>query len=152
MPKSYKIVLGADHAGYELKEILKKELSKMGAVINDFSPTYIAGDDYPPVAKQVAHLIANDPTQLGILICGTGLGMDIAANRIRGARAVVVRDTKDAVLSREHNHANILILGGRITPPSKAKAVLRAWLQATPSKAARHLRRIDQLDASSTNA
>lgn len=147
MTKHPMIVMGADHAGYKLKEVLKKELEKSGAIVNDLSPQRIAGDDYPLVAKKAATFIANDQTQLGVLVCGTGLGMDIAANRLRGVRAVVVRDAKEAVLSREHNHANMLVLGGWITPPTKAKAILRAWINAKPSAAERHVRRVKELDA-----
>ncbi|HEU0050631.1 MAG TPA: RpiB/LacA/LacB family sugar-phosphate isomerase [Patescibacteria group bacterium] len=139
------LLIGADHAGFSLKEYLKKELLLRGYSVTDATPKFAEGDDYPPIARQVAREIAKGK-KLGILICGTGLGMDIAANRIKGVRAVVIRDEEDAKLSREHNHANILILGGRSTKPEKAKKLVDTWLQATPSREARHLRRVKQLD------
>lgn len=140
------IVLGADHAGFELKETLKKTLTKGGWEVEDLAPAFQEGDDYPLVAKQVAKRIIGDSTALGILVCGTGLGMDIAANRYKGVRATVVRTVEEAALSREHNHANVLILGGRVTGGAKAKAIVETWLKTPYSRAARHLRRVHLLD------
>lgn len=144
------IFLGADHAGYRLKEHLKTVLERRGFPIKDLSPTFVAGDDYPVVAKKLAKLVATShkpqAPRFGILVCGSGLGMDIAANRTKGVRAVVVRDVKEAKLSREHNGSNVLVLGAWITKLAVAERILDAWLKAKPSTAARHLRRVKQLD------
>lgn len=146
MASKKRLLLGADHAGYRLKESLRKELGSDWK-IEDLSPEYEEGDDYPLVAKKMAKLIAKDDRAQGILVCGTGLGMDIAANRVKGARAVVIRTTSEAKLSREHNHANILVLGGRLTPASKAKQIVKFWLKTPYSRAERHVRRVEELDA-----
>ena len=144
------ILLGADHAGYKLKEHLKTVLERRGYPVKDLTPKLKAGDDYPIVAKKLAKLIATSHKRqaphFGVLVCGSGLGMDIAANRTKGVRAVVVRDVKEAKLSREHNQANVLVLGAWMTKPALAERLLDTWLKTKPSDAARHLRRIKQLD------
>lgn len=140
------IILGADHAGFRLKEELKRSLETQRIEIEDVSPVFSGGDDYPTIAQQVAKRVGRDPHVLAILACGTGYGMDIAANRIKGARAAVVRNTKDARLTRLENHTNILILGGWTTKPVIAKRIMNVWLKTKPSHAERHLRRIKMLD------
>ncbi|HVM90547.1 MAG TPA: RpiB/LacA/LacB family sugar-phosphate isomerase [Verrucomicrobiae bacterium] len=144
MPTKPTLYLGADHAGFKLKETLKASLNERTL---DLSPVFKEGDDYPLAAKKVAMAIQQDANGLGILVCGSGLGMDIAANRMKGVRAIVARTTQDAKLGREHNHANILVLGGRVTKPALAKKIVAAFLKAKPSKEARHVRRVKQLDA-----
>jgi len=139
------IILGADHAGFELKEAIKAHLTEKGMTVRDLTPEKIEGDDYPPIAKQAAEEIVKSDGQ-AILVCGSGMGMDIAANRIAGARAVVVRDEKEAKLSREDDHANILVLGGRMTPEEKAISITDTWLATPYSKAQRHERRVRELD------
>lgn len=139
------ILLGADHAGFALKERLKKVLIAQDHPVYDLTPDFKEGDDYPPIAHAMAKTVTESGVE-GVLVCGTGLGMDIAANRHSGVRATVVRDVRDAKLAREHNHANILILGGRLTKPAEAVKILNAWLTTKPSRDARHLRRIKQLD------
>jgi ribose 5-phosphate isomerase B len=141
------IVLGADHAGFALKETIRKHLERRKEVIHDLSPTRVPGDDYPVAAKNIANRVARSKGTLAILTCGTGLGMDIAANRVKGVRAVVVRNVEEAKLSREHNHANVLVLGGWITKPAEANRIVDAWLNTKPSNATRHVRRVKQLDA-----
>ena len=141
------MILGADHAGFDLKEILKADLIKQGYKIQDVTPVLDTEDDYPLPGKQVAKLIAKDPKGSGLLICGTGFGIAMAANRIKGVRAAVIRTPEEAIMAREHNHANILVLGGRITKSSIAKKILQAWLSTQPSKASRHVRRVQQLDS-----
>lgn len=148
MPKPSPIYLGADHAGFTLKEMVKAQSVKRKAQsMIDLSPTMIEGDDYPLEARKVAMAVRNDPRALGILVCGTGHGMEIAANRISGVRAIVARTEQDAKLGREHNHANVLVLGGWITKPAMAKKIVDAFLKARPSKEKRHVRRVKQLDA-----
>ena len=148
MPKTTSLYLGADHAGFTLKEILKSRLTKQKSnVVVDVSPDLIEGDDYPLTAQKVASAIRHDPDAIGILVCGTGHGMDVAANRFRGVRAIVARTENDAKLAREHNHANVLVLGGRVTKPALAKKIVTVFLKTKPSKAERHARRVKQLDA-----
>jgi ribose 5-phosphate isomerase B len=140
MPHKTIIYLGADHAGFALKEAIKSQ-SMM-----DLSPVKIEGDDYPLAAKKVALAVLQDTNALGILFCGTGHGMDIAANRHHGIRAIVARTEKDAKLAREHNHVNILVLGGWVTKPALAKKIIATFLKTKPSKEKRHVRRVKQLD------
>lgn len=146
-PMTKTLLIGSDHAGFALKQAVKRHAEARGWRVEDLTPTLIPGDDYPLVAKAAARKVARGAAANAVLVCGTGLGMDIAANRVNGARAVVIREPKEAALAREHNHANILILGGWITPAAKAKKIFDAWAAATPSKAARHVRRVKQLDA-----
>ncbi len=138
------LFLAADHAGFALKEALKQSLPN-SVEVHDLSPKLIEGDDYPAVAKLAAKAVLKYKAE-ALLVCGTGLGMDIAANRLKGIRAVVVRTPKEAKLSREHNHANILILGGRLTKKKEAEAITKAWLRTPFSTESRHVRRIKQLD------
>ncbi len=140
------IYLGADHAGFELKEVLKTFLVQAKWQACDLSPRFVKGDDYPLAAKKVALAISHDENALGILVCGTGHGMDIAANRTVGVRAIVARSEEDAKLSREHNHANILVLGGWVTKPALAKKIILKFLKTKPSKVERHVRRVKELD------
>lgn len=140
-------LLGADHAGYALKEHLRKTLDQLGIRYQDLSPDLVEGDDYPFIAKRVAKQVVEKDGVQGLLVCGTGFGMDIAANRLRGVRAVVVQTAEEARLAREHNHANIIVFGGRITEPAQASHILKAWIDAHPSYAQRHVRRVHQLDA-----
>ena len=146
MPKKTPLYLGADHAGFALKETVKKALTKRGVLVMDLSPALVKGDDYPLAARKVAMAILAEKEALGVLFCGTGHGMDIAANRFRGIRAVVARTDKDAKLSREHNHTNILVLGGWITKNAAANKIVNTFLKTKPSKDARHVRRVKQLD------
>lgn len=146
MPKPIPLYLGADHAGFDLKETIKADLLKRGYDPVDLSPTLIEGDDYPLAARKVAMAVRKDPTAFGVLVCGTGHGMDIAANRFRGVRALVARTTDDAKHSREHNHSNVLVLGGWVTKPALAKNIVATFLKTKPSKAERHARRVKQLD------
>lgn len=140
------LILGADHAGFKLKQAVKRWLQAQQWKVEDLSPSLVEGDDYPLVAQQAAKRVAKNAAQQAVLVCGTGLGMDIAANRYKGVRAVVIREPKEAKLAREHNHANILILGGWITSAAKTKKILEAWFKTSPSKASRHVRRVKQLD------
>jgi ribose 5-phosphate isomerase B len=146
MPEKKRFILGADHAGFALKEALRRYLQEQKIRVEDASPIYKEDDDYPAVAKRVAKAVSRDLQAQGLLVCGSGFGMSMAANRIKGARAATARSSSEARLAREDTHANILALGSRVTPTAIAKKILDAWLAATPSKAERHLRRIKQLD------
>lgn len=142
-----KLFFGADHAGFALKERLLKVVRRLPLESSDLSPSFSKGDDYPATAFAVAGCVVMDPTSLGLLICGTGHGMEIAANRLRGIRAIVARTPEEATIAREHNHANVLVLGGWTTSPALATKILHAFLAANPSRATRRIRRIKQLDA-----
>ncbi|MCE9586644.1 RpiB/LacA/LacB family sugar-phosphate isomerase [Candidatus Uhrbacteria bacterium] len=146
MPIKPIIYLGADHAGFKLKESLREALAKAKLVVCDLSPRLVKDDDYPLAAKKVALAILHEEGSLGVLVCGTGHGMDIAANRYKGVRAIVARSEQDAKLSREHNHANVLVLGGWVTKPALAKKIVMKFLKTKPSKVERHVRRVKQLD------
>ena len=139
-------ILGADHGGFSLKESVRKLLEQRAIRYEDLSQTLNEEDDYPLVAQRVAHHVAQQNEVFGILVCTSGLGMDIAANRVRGARAAVIRTTEEARLAREHNHANILVLGEAFTTPRQAAAILTTWLDTRPSYARRHVRRVHQMD------
>src|SRR3989344_5416202 len=137
------ILLGADHAGFRLKEKLKGFLLQRGYNIQDegtFSPEPI---DYPDIAFRVARKIKKG--KRGILVCGSGVGISIAANRIKGVRAALVERVHTARLSREHNDANVLCLSGRELPLGMAKKIVDVFLTTPFSKAARHRRRVRQL-------
>lgn len=140
-------LLGADHAGFSLKERLRAFLLTHHARVEDLSPDAQDGDDYPDIAQRLAKHVAKHPEARGILVCGSGFGMEIAANRVRGVRAVVVRTAEEAQIAREHNHANVLVFGERFTSPAQAEHILTAWMEASPSLAQRHVRRIHKLDA-----
>ncbi len=144
--KRMTISLGADHAGFSLKENIRAFLEKKGIAYIDHSPKLIPGDDYPPIARKVARQVLKDKASLGILLCGSGIGMDMAANRLKGIRAATVRSVREAKLSRVDDAANILVLGGHITPAPLAKRIVTAWLTTEPSHATRHARRVKELD------
>ena len=139
------IVLGADHAGFQLKEQLIPWLIQHGNVIEDATPASHVNDDYPPVASEVAKRVAKLPGSFGLLICGTGVGMCIGANRIKGIRAVLGADSATVKMAREHNHANILCLGGRTTTVKNAMKILESFLSTKEDHAIRHARRVRQL-------
>lgn len=141
------LYLGADHAGFKLKEALKGLIDGKRYTVHDLSPRFEDGDDYPLPAKKVSQAVLDDQGSLGLLVCGTGHGMEIAANRFKGIRAVVLRDAKDAKLAREHNHANIMVFGGWVIKPAMAKKIVQMFLKTKPSTHPRHTRRIKQLDA-----
>jgi ribose 5-phosphate isomerase B len=140
-----KIYIASDHAGYETKEELKKFLEKNKIKTTDFGTFDKNPTDYPEKAAKVAKTVASEKNSLGVLVCGTGIGMSIAANKTKGIRAANPFDKYTAKAAREHNHANIICLGGRTYNPKKAKEILKAFLKAKPSKEKRHLKRIKQI-------
>ena len=115
---SYRIALGADHAGVPLKDNLVEALRGEGHDAADLGPAALERVDYPDYAARVGRAVASGEADLGILVCGTGIGMSIAANKIRGVRAALVHDLFTARMAREHNDANILVLGGRLLASS----------------------------------
>lgn len=138
------LLIASDHAGYELKSAIQKLLANWKW--QDLGP-HNAGTsvDYPDFAFTLAEKISKNPATLGVLICGSGIGMSIAANKLPGVRAAVVENPVAARLAREHNHANILCLGARFVAPQYAVEILRAWLEATPSTEGRHSQRIKKI-------
>jgi len=126
VPKT-KIILAADHAGFELKEKLKKFLQQSDISFEDYSPKLVNEDDYPDVAFKAAQRVAK-AKEMGVFICGTGIGMCIAANKVKGIRATMAYDEVTARLSRQHNDANVLCLGGRLTDEKTAISILKIWL------------------------
>ncbi|MEK7878512.1 MAG: ribose 5-phosphate isomerase B [candidate division NC10 bacterium] len=138
------VALGCDHAGWELKERLKAWLIQTGHQVLDFGTHSPDPVDYPDYAIQVADSVANGKAERGVLICGTGIGMAMAANKIPGVRAAFCPDLFTARLSREHNDSNVLTLGGRLMGREMAIEILGIWL-ATPFQGGRHNRRIAKI-------
>ncbi len=141
-----RIAIGADHAGYHLKEALKQALAGADVEVEDVGTESDASVDYPDFAARVADRVASGQSDRGILICGTGIGMAMAANKVRGIRAASVTDELGARLARQHNDANILTLGGRVTPAGTAARLVRIFLD-TPFEGGRHQRRVEKIAA-----
>ena len=143
-----KIFVGSDHAGFKLKENLKPYLEKLGYEVEDVGNTkFVKNDDYPTFAFRLGKKVARVKSKgsLGILFCGSSHGMSIAANKVRGVRAVSVNNVGDARKTREHNDANVLALSGWNLSQVKARNILKAWLNTTFSKAKRHRRRVGKI-------
>ena len=138
-----KIAFGSDHAGYELKEYLKKAIEDDHHIL-DIGTLSQESVDYPDFALGVARLVASGQVDRGVLICGTGIGMSIAANKVAGIRAALVFDLYTAVQSRRHLDANILVLGAQVTGKGLALEILRNWLVA-PFEGGRHTRRVGKI-------
>ena len=138
------IAIGADHAGYEYKEKIKELLTSLGYQYKDFGTSSNASVDYPDFAHSVALAVSTGSAQYGILVCGTGIGMSIVANKHTGVRAANVESVKAAALAREHNNANILAIGARITPWETAREIIKTFLSAT-FEGGRHERRIEKI-------
>ena len=144
--KGTKIYVGSDHAGFEFKEKIKSYLTKDGYILNDMGPyEYDKDDDYPDFALRVAGNVSTHKDSIGILICGTGAGMAIVANKVKGVRAAEVYDLYSAKMSREHNNANIISLRARDFNFAKIKKIVNAWLKAEFPGEERHERRIRKI-------
>lgn len=141
-----RVALGADHAGVALKDAVKRLLESLGMAHTDFGTHTETSVDYPDFAEQVARGVARGDFDRGILICGTGIGMAIAANKVRGIRAAPVTDVDTARLCREHNDANVLAIGARTVPLDRAIEIVRVFL-TTPFAAGRHERRLEKIAA-----
>ena len=139
-----RIALGADHAGFHVKETIKKFLEAAGYAVDDVGTWSEESVDYPDYARVVAEKVATGADQLGILACGTGIGMAITANKVPGIRAAVAHDAMTARLAREHNSANILTLGGGVVDDARALEIVREFLEARFA-GGRHQRRIDKI-------
>ncbi len=141
-----RIAIGADHAGRGLKEIILSFLREAGYSVEDMGTYGDESVDYPDYALRVAQAVATGAADLGVLICGTGIGMSIAANKVRGIRAAVATDCYMARMAREHNDANILCLGGRVVGPGLAVEIVRAFLESRFA-GGRHARRVEKIRA-----
>jgi len=140
------LYIASDHAGYQLKEELKPYLQELGCEFEDLGNEQLdPSDDYPDFAFRLAHNILDNEDSKGILICGTGQGMCIAANKIDGIRAVLVHDEFTARAAAEHLDANVICLGGRVTDAETAKKIVKMWLGAQFSGEERHERRLDKI-------
>lgn len=142
-----KVILGADHAATELKEAIKSFLHDEGYVVEDVSPSMpVPDDDYPDYAFAVTEKVTADPTGTrGILLCDTGIGMAIAANKVPGVHAALAVNAFGARRSREHNDANVLVLGAEMVAPETAKELVRIFLTTSFSGVDRHARRIQKI-------
>ena len=139
-----RIAIGSDHGGFELKEIIVEYLKEKGYEVTDYGIKENERVDYPDYAKIVADAVVEKKEDLGILICGTGLGMSIAANKIKGIRAACVSETFSAKMARQHNDANILCFGGRVVGDEVAKTIVDAFLEAE-FEGGRHCGRVDKM-------
>ena len=139
-----KIALGADHAGFELKEKIEKYLIAKGITVDDRGTNSSESVDYPDYARLVAEEVANKRADRGILLCGTGIGMSIAANKVPGIRAANAHNESEAQIIREHNDSNVLTLGGRVLDDKTAFKIIDLWL-STPFAGGRHARRVEKI-------
>lgn len=139
-----KIFIGSDHAGFNNKKYLEIVLNELKIPYVDVGTQTTESCDYPLIAKDVARKVLKDKTK-GVLLCGTGIGMSISANKVKGIRAALVDNVVDSELSRSHNDANILVLSGKLQK-SKIKPIVLAWFNTPFSKAARHKRRISEIE------
>ena len=141
------VAIGCDHGGFELKQEILTFLDKKGIEYKDFGCYDTASVDYPEYARKVAYEILDGTCDKGILICGTGIGISIAANKIPGIRAALCTDCFCAQATREHNDANILALGGRVVGPGLAAKIVETFLETPFSNDERHIRRINLIEA-----
>ncbi|HVP41865.1 MAG TPA: ribose 5-phosphate isomerase B [Terriglobales bacterium] len=139
-----RIAIGADHAGFELKEKIKQRLAQQGIEVRDQGTVSIESVDYPDFARKVGEEVAAKQVDFGVLVCGSGIGMAIAANKVPGVRAANVTTEYEAQVSREHNDANVLAVGARILKDDEAFAIVDKWLH-TPFAGGRHQRRVDKI-------
>ena len=142
-----RVAIGSDHAGYPLKEELANSLRDDGYEITDLGAFSIESVDYPDVAVDVASAVARGDFDRGILICGTGIGMTITANKIKGIRAAATSDVYSAGMARTHNNANVLGMGARVVGPGLAHAIAKAFLDTEFEAGSRHERRVNKMNA-----
>lgn len=139
-----KVAVGCDHGGFVLKDAVISTLEELGAQVVDMGTYSSESVDYPVYGKKVADAVANGECDLGVVMCGTGIGISIAANKVKGIRAAVVTDEFMAEMTRRHNNANIIALGGRVITPEKSKSLVKAWYTAE-FEGGRHQKRIDMI-------
>ena len=140
------IAIGCDHGGYELKQEIMKHLEERGLEYKDYGCDSLASVDYPDYGRVVANAVANGDAEKGILICGTGIGISIAANKVKGVRAALCTDCFMAEATRQHNDANVLALGGRVVGAGLALKIVDTFLDTEFSNDERHIRRIAQIE------
>lgn len=141
-----KIIIGSDHAGFDLKEKYKNLLSgELGYEVKDMGAYSTDSIDYPDIARQVAEAISSGEFEKGVLICGSGIGMSIAANRFKGVNAALCNNIFTAEMCRRHNNANILVVGARVTGDALALEMLKVYLK-TEFEGGRHKKRVDKID------
>jgi len=138
------VAIASDHAGFPLKETLKDELRRLGVDVLDLGASSLESVDYPDFADKLAHAVKAGQAGRGVLVCGTGIGIAIAANRHRHLRAAVCHDATSTRLARQHNDANVLAIGGRLVGEEVAKECLRVFL-GTPFEGGRHARRVGKM-------
>jgi ribose 5-phosphate isomerase B len=138
------IVIASDHAGVELKSLMSADLASMGFKVKDLGTNSAASVDYPDFGHAVGTAVESKEAKAGVLICGTGIGISIAANRHPGVRAALAHDDMTARMAREHNDANVLAIGARVVPTDAARAMLKTFFE-TPFEGGRHARRVEKL-------
>jgi ribose 5-phosphate isomerase B len=141
-----RVTIGSDHAGFELKQNLVAALEKLGHQVTDVGTFSEEPTDYPPICAEVGRAVARGEADRGIVLGGSGQGEQMAANKVPGVRAALCNDLYTARMSRLHNDANVLSMGGRIVAPGLAEEILQLWLD-TPFEGGRHQRRVEQLAA-----
>lgn len=139
-----RIAIGSDHGGFHLKEEIKQMLDEQNMVYHDFGTHSTEAVDYPDISRNVAEAVAAGEYDRGIIICGTGIGVNIAANKIKGIRAALCHDVFSAQMSREHNDANVLTMGERVIGPGLACMIVKTWLSAEFA-GGRHRRRVAKI-------
>lgn len=144
--KGAKIAIGSDHAGFGMKEDLKKLLTELGYEVEDMGTYDTASCDYPDFAQKVATSVVSKASAAGVLVCSTGIGISIAANKVRGVRAALVHQAYEAQMCRRHNDANIICFGANIIGPAVACEAVKAFLE-TDFEGGRHQRRVDKIMA-----
>lgn len=141
------IVIGNDHAAVELKFLLVEHLTQMGLNVTNLGVDSEDSVDYPDIAEAVGRAVAEGTADLGVLVCGTGIGVCVAANKVHGVRAATCCFEYHARMAREHNHANVCCIGSRVTGSEVAKAIVTAFVETPGSQEERHLRRCRKLEA-----
>lgn len=141
-----KVVVGSDHGGFELKEVLKKHLEDKDVDVTDVGAYDTNSVDYPDIAVKACEKVTSGECNFGVLVCGTGIGISIAANKVKGIRCALVSNEYCAEMTKRHNNANMLAFGGRVTGPDLAKNILDAYINAE-FEGGRHQNRVDKISA-----
>ena len=139
-----KIAIGADHAGFQIKEKLKETLDELGFEYEDVGTFSLESVDYPDFSQKVGEKIESGEAEKGILVCGSGIGVAIAANKMHGVRAAQAWNEETARLSRQHNNANVLTIGARVIPETEIPKIVKAWLE-TDFEGGRHAERVEKI-------
>ncbi|HAM62558.1 MAG: ribose-5-phosphate isomerase [Firmicutes bacterium GWF2_51_9] len=142
-----KIALACDHGAFDHKEAIREELLKRGFEIEDFGCYSSASVDYPDTVYPAVKSVALGKNEFGVVLCGTGIGASIVANKVKGIRCALVYDTQTAAITREHNNTNVLAMGGRLVTPDEAVEIALTWLNTLYPADPRHQRRIDKITA-----